>query len=248
MDFSLKNKIIDNFEKRWIDIYKITNVKNNKCYIGQSVSHILNHKRYRPYGMMGRFKSHISEAYSNKTKQCCYLNNAIKKYGKESFELSLLDSIESNKGDIREIELIKEHNTLFPNGYNLCTGGKSTQLTLGSKIKISKSVSKLYDNQKLKRFENVKISKDIDMKSVIKPLNRGGIQYGWYVYINRIKADFGGVHISLTESKETAIKFVQKIINKCETSYNDGKPLRASDTIPIRKLIRKNTVNNRSQW
>lgn len=230
MNFKLKNEIIDDKTLRWIDIYLIKNIKNNKCYIGQAVSHILNHKRYRPYGITGRFNSHISEAFSTKIKQCLYLNNAIRKYGKESFKVILLDSVKSENGDNREIELIKEHNTLCPNGYNLCTGGKSTTLTNESRKKISKSVSKLFDENKLKRFEKVKIPINIDINSVICPLRRNDNQYGWYVYINRTKADFGGVHISLEESKQYATEFVKKLINIRETSYNDGKPLRALAT------------------
>jgi len=42
-------------------------------------------------------------------------------------------------------------------------------------------------------------------------LNRNKIQYGWYVYINKIKADFGGVHISLETSKNTALEFLKNI-------------------------------------
>ena len=86
----LKNQIIDNPAHRYCEIYKITNLENGKLYVGQAVSHILNHKRYRPYGMEGRFRCHISEAFSQKTKQCHYLNSAIRKYGKKSFIVELI--------------------------------------------------------------------------------------------------------------------------------------------------------------
>ena len=46
----------------------------------------------------------------------------------------------------------------------------------------------------------------INYHKYIKPLNRNKKQYGWYVYIDGKKADFGGVHISLNESKEFALK------------------------------------------
>lgn len=40
---------------------------------------------------MGRFYDHISEAINNtKNKQCMYLNNAIRKYGKDNFTCKLL--------------------------------------------------------------------------------------------------------------------------------------------------------------
>ena len=62
----LSNKILDNPTERYCEIYKITNISNGKIYVGQAVSHILNHKRYRPYGHEGRFRCHISEAFSTK--------------------------------------------------------------------------------------------------------------------------------------------------------------------------------------
>jgi len=86
----MEKKILENENERYCVIYKIICLKTNKIYIGQAVSHILNHKKYRIYGMEGRFKSHIYEAYSNKKNQCTYLNNAIKKYGKEFFNVELL--------------------------------------------------------------------------------------------------------------------------------------------------------------
>lgn len=58
--------ILIDSSKRYCEIYIITNTINNKIYIGKAVSHILNHKKYRPYGSIGRFKTHISEAFSNK--------------------------------------------------------------------------------------------------------------------------------------------------------------------------------------
>jgi hypothetical protein len=34
------------------EIYKITNIKTNKSYIGQTRSHRLNHNKYRPFGYL----------------------------------------------------------------------------------------------------------------------------------------------------------------------------------------------------
>ena len=87
----LSNVILDDVDERFCEIYKITNIENNKIYVGQAVSHILNHKRYRPYGHIGRFKCHISEAFSKKPNQSQYLNNAIRKYGVENFEVELVE-------------------------------------------------------------------------------------------------------------------------------------------------------------
>ena len=46
-------------------IYKITNTKDNKHYVGQAMSHRKNLGKYKPFGYEGRFRDHISEANSN---------------------------------------------------------------------------------------------------------------------------------------------------------------------------------------
>ncbi len=109
-------------------IYIITNIITQKQYVGQSLSHRKNHNRYIPFGFEGRFRDHTSEALCNtKRKQCWYLNNAIRKHGKDSFEVRLLETCPVNEMDIREQKYIAEYNTLYPNGYNLTKGGKTTE-------------------------------------------------------------------------------------------------------------------------
>ncbi len=89
-------------------IYKITNKLNGKIYIGQSVN---------PYR---RFAAHCSRA---KTGEDNYpIHSAIKKYGKENFELEILEWTEDYNE--REKMLIKEYNSKVPNGYNLTDGGE----------------------------------------------------------------------------------------------------------------------------
>ena len=93
----LSKEILDNPTERYCEIYKITNLSNGKIYVGQAVSHILNHKRYRPYGHEGRFRCHISEAFSTKKNQSHFtfknlpknLNSLAKLYGVEDLVSSL---------------------------------------------------------------------------------------------------------------------------------------------------------------
>jgi group I intron endonuclease len=106
-------------------IYKISCVKSNKIYIGQTVSHRLNHGKYRPHGYLKRFEQHKSEALKNtKTGGCVILKSAIRKYGADTFVCELLEICELDKMDEIEKKYIKKHNTQFPNGYNITEGGK----------------------------------------------------------------------------------------------------------------------------
>ena len=112
-------------------IYLMTNIQTNKQYVGQTLSHRKNHNKYKPFGYIGRFNDHISEAICNtKKKQCTYLNNAIRQYGKESFKVDLILTCPKEELDTYEQQYIKNHNTLYPNGYNLTTGGKVFTNTL----------------------------------------------------------------------------------------------------------------------
>ena len=59
-------------------IYKITNIQNNKVYIGQTI---------RP--IEDRFKRHLSDALNNIIDT--HFARAIRKYGKDNFVLELID-------------------------------------------------------------------------------------------------------------------------------------------------------------
>jgi group I intron endonuclease len=106
------------------EIYKITNIVTNKCYIGQTRSHRLNHSKYRPFGHKGRFIDHIHEAHSNKKNQSWYLNASILKYGAENFKCELLTTCQVKDLNDYETKFILENNSKYPNGYNLTNGGQ----------------------------------------------------------------------------------------------------------------------------
>jgi group I intron endonuclease len=162
--------------------------------------------------MHKRLLGHISEAFSKKKHQCHYLNNAIRKYGVNDFVVELIECCETEKSDEREIHYIKEFNSLFPNGYNLKNGGSVFTHSDESKKRVSNGVINYFKDKKAERFKDIKIIDD-DIEKYIKPLNRFNQQYGWYVYIEKCKADFGGVHIPLEKSKKDAIEFIENLKN-----------------------------------
>lgn len=122
-----KDKILDTKEHVFGYIYIMRNSKSGFNYIGQVVSHRKNKGKYKPFGIEGRFKDHISEAINNtKKKQCTFLNNAIRKDGSSSFTVQCLEECSLNDMHIREQYYIHLYNTIAPNGYNLTIGGKTT--------------------------------------------------------------------------------------------------------------------------
>jgi group I intron endonuclease len=143
------------------EIYKITNLLTEKMYIGQTRSHYLNRGKYRPFGHIGRFKSHISESKSLSKSQmsCRYLNSAFNKYGIENFKCELILICEIDELDKYETHYISEYNTKYPNGYNLTNGGQKCGFEKGKKIILDNSVkpkTSMILNANLKRSDETK--------------------------------------------------------------------------------------------
>lgn len=87
------------------DIYVITNLVNGKQYVGQAKN------------AMQRFKAHLS------ARDDTVLHKAILKYGKNNFNLQILESQIVNYNE-REQYWIKKLETMCPFGYNMTEGGE----------------------------------------------------------------------------------------------------------------------------
>lgn len=93
-------------------IYIITNTKNGKCYIGQTIRRTpeirWSCEKSNPHGL---------------------LRPAFAKYGVENFKFETICEIDESEGwrerlDEREILEIQQRNSLQPNGYNIERGGR----------------------------------------------------------------------------------------------------------------------------
>lgn len=92
-------------------IYKITNIINNKIYIGQTVQDVNR-----------RWRQHVTMDY----KKNYYLGKAIHKYGEKSFKIEVVEICEESKLDEKEKYYINEYESFKSNiGYNVSTGGKT---------------------------------------------------------------------------------------------------------------------------
>jgi group I intron endonuclease len=138
-------------------VYCIQNKKNGKKYIGLT-------KRK----LISRWKQHIIE--SNKIHSWEWntpLGRAIKKYGKDEFNVFILKecvSVEEMKQ--KEIDLIKEHKTFVEfGGYNLTKGGDGRfgyKLSEESKKKISLgNIGKIMSEEAKQKMSEAKAGKYI---------------------------------------------------------------------------------------
>lgn len=203
--------------------------------------------KYRRYGAEKRFLCHVSEAFSKKRNQCHYLNNAIRKYGKDDFIIDIIEKTSLGKSDDIESKHIISFNTMFPNGYNLKLGTRTTRLSEEGRKRVSKGVQNYYYDKKLSRFTNVVVEED-KIDTYIRPLKRKTVQYGYYVYIQQKKADFGGTHISLDESYTAAKDFLFELIRiQRQRDILLREVPKDSVTTIAEKLDDENTVNCRPQ-
>lgn len=137
-------------------IYLITDLTNNKRYVGQTVKH---------RGYLVRFNEHLNGSKHANTR---LLSNAIIKHSKDNFIVNLIeDNIEESDIDEKEIYYIKYFNTFYTSGhgYNM-TGGEQgihgyrhnekTKIIIGDKSK--KFWTNLYLNPDKLQERNKKIS------------------------------------------------------------------------------------------
>lgn len=102
------------------EIYKVTNLINQKIYIGLT-----------QVGVQNRWKRHINTAYSTTSKDYNEpFKKAIRKYGKDNFSIEVIDTAETLE-ELKEKEKywIKQYNSCIYDqsgwGYNATRGGDS---------------------------------------------------------------------------------------------------------------------------
>lgn len=92
-------------------VYLIRNSVNGKCYVGQTIT-----------SLQRRWHKHISDARLKRG--CRLLGAAIRKYGENAFELSVVETASViNELNLLEEKFIRKYRTKAPYGYNLSDGG-----------------------------------------------------------------------------------------------------------------------------
>lgn len=142
-------------------IYIYTNKINNKKYVGQSRNlekRIYEHERRA-------FKEEDDEYNS-------LIHKAFRKYGLKNFLIEVF-LIEEEFLNIRETELIKELNSVSPNGYNITFGGNF------SSIPQSLSFEKVNEIKRLLK-ETSLFNQEIAKKFQVSENTISGINTGYY--------------------------------------------------------------------
>lgn len=127
--------------KTW-EIYKHTNRITGKSYIGQTCC-----------GSVSRWQKHCYSAFN---KPEGYFHKAIAKYGKDVWDMEILESGINNIDECndKEKEYIAKYNTI-ESGYNLKLGGAAEVLTEEVKKLLTDKIRK-YHNTKVVSLYNIK--------------------------------------------------------------------------------------------
>jgi group I intron endonuclease len=221
-NLELKNKIIEDENLRWVEIYKITNNINQKVYIGQAISHRKSYNKYYPKGMEGRFKEHIKEAKPKQTYHCNALNNALRTYGVNNFTVEILHYCKISDANQIETDEIKKHNSLVPNGYNINTSCNSLSPSNELREKISIGNIQHHHERHLKKFEDFIFDVDeSDFDRYITPRSKYNIQIGWYLRINKKVIEFKSAVDNLDITKKRAFEFLKLLKEESNKRQRD---------------------------
>lgn len=130
-----------------VGIYKITNNKNRKIYVGQSID------------INDRWKQHKYKAFNSKEKGYnSAIHLAFRKYGIENFSFEVIEKCQQDELDEKEQYWIKKLNSLSPNGYNILLADK----------RIDKVKFGIVKNVEYKFLLSLLIVKNVIKKFIIK--------------------------------------------------------------------------------
>lgn len=192
-------------------IYKIVNDINNKVYVGQTIR-----------TLSVRFYKHCS--FSDDINHTMAIKKAIHKYGKEHFEIELIEELKDCTQELlneREIYWIAFYEA-YTKGYNLTKGGQycghAQKLSDDEEKQLVELYSKGYSSLKLANMFNV------DKTTVLNYVKKHGIARH---DVLEAKVDIEEVKRYIRENKPTAKDVADKFgICKCSV-YNIIK--RAND-------------------
>ena len=232
-------------------IYKITNLINQKSYIGQTIQPVQH-----------RWNQHISSSYKEEYDKKKYaIHYALEKYGKENFSFEILEKVEStNAEDLNDREKfwIKEsHSHYSEHGYNLTWGGEGA-------VKVStEEVMSLWNKGYILReiAEKLNICRKTcsvhlqDAGVTPEEIHKRCVEYNTTTQYGTIyQCDFNGNIIqiwnSYTEIEETSLsvfgtKWQRSLISNCINNkvYSAYNYIWTRDVDDINERIRR--LNNR---
>lgn len=222
-------------------IYKITNLINNKCYVGQSRN------------IESRIKKHFSDLEKN-IHHSQYLQEDFNKYGKENFSIEILETINDlNLLLIVEDFYIKKFHA-YGCGYNMTPSKLEKENTYGLNISISK-IEEILQQSDFIMFNNT-LLKDIKSGIIGTTLTNGItplLEYLLFLkqFFSELKGEISYT-VNLKDKKVISVRIEYK--NNKSIFYSLGKNIRLYTTgyspevlrnndSTIKRIVNKKTIN-----
>lgn len=229
-------------------IYKFTNKVNSKVYVGQT------------YNLQVRLNSHKSKALKIKNK----FYNAVRKYGWDNFEFSVLSTVSADTKeelntllDKLEIEYIKQYDS-YKSGYNSTLGGHSKRGYKLSKEFSEKCKNRTYSEDTRNKMsisaKNRIVSEETRMKHRKSAIDRNFSKYRELTTDSRNAAIKKALGVSVLqfdtnlniinrfESISDAIKYIKDTISPDLTLVGIRKGLSRHCTEETKKLLYKGFI------
>ena len=145
-----------------IGIYKITNLINNDCYIGQSIN------------IYNRWEKEKNNAFNPNAK--CYnypLYKAIRKYGVQNFSFEIIEECLRKELNEKETYRIKYYDSYY-NGYNQTPGGDSTLHMCKLTPEQAQEIIDILSNDKNSEISHKELAEKYNVsKDTIQAINAG---------------------------------------------------------------------------
>lgn len=204
-------------------IYKITNLIDGKCYIGQSVD------------IRNRWKSH---RHNGKTSHNAYLRRAMRKHGTDNFSIDVLEVCSVDDLDAIEKKCIASENSMVPSGYNMDLGG-TVRKTMGPETRTKRRLASLGANNPNYGKPKSAAFKRIVAAARSKPINQYTVDGK---YINTFKnarsvpgfpGGFKNISLCCTGKTQAAYGYQWRF---ADGKTNDIAPIdspRAANNVPV---------------
>jgi group I intron endonuclease len=214
-------------------IYKITNTKNNKCYIGVTT-------KKSPTERWIAHKSTIKRGVG-----CPLLMKAFNKYGEDAFKFEVIIICFDEDVFKFEEEYIKKYNSLSPNGYNVAEGGKSGKNFLGkthseeTKKKISIKSKEYHKNPEVRERQR-QLGFELQKRIKAGEITRSSKSEKWYEAVKEGRIGNRGGNRD-NETKNKIREGVKKYFENNGSPINKEKHSKIMTKINGRKISQYTT-------
>ena len=192
-----------------------------KCYVGQTNRTVK--ERWNDH--KSSFQKHCKNKYKNKSHKL-YLYNAMKTYGIENFKCISIGEYDTVQLNEKEIEYINNKNSIFPNGYNIRSGGGNYNFVQTDETKklISKNTS-IGITKNIENYRTYDATEGLPKYiSYYKRTDRKKHTHGFNIYhkpSGKRKTIMTGIDLPLTEEmRQQAINKLQEIITQFNSTLN----------------------------